>query len=119
MATRCNIRVIEDEHREMWFYRHCDGYPSSVLPSLEPLMIRLRNGQLRANLSQFAGWLVVGGHYEYRDDDDESGMVFTDWKCGAYEPTTGQHGDIDYLYTLDLRTKTLTYDNLTGCECCE
>ena len=113
MATRCNIRVIEDEHREMWFYRHYDGYPSSVLPSLEPLMEGLRNGQLRANLSQFAGWLIVVGHYEYKDDDfDEADYPLIGWKCGAYEPTTGQHGDIEYLYTLDLRSKTLTYDNL-------
>ena len=24
------------------------------------------------------------------------------WKCGSYEPTTGIHCDIGYLYTLDL-----------------
>ena len=116
MATRCNIRVIEDEHREMWFYRHCDGYPSSVLPSLEPLMEGLRNGQLRANLSQFAGWIIVTGHHEYFDDEEEVAyrkeIGYQQWKCGAYEPTTGQHGDIDYLYTLDLRNKTLTYDKM-------
>lgn len=32
-----------------------------------------------------------------------------DWKVGAIEPTTGIHGDIDYLYTIDLITKEITY----------
>ena len=41
MSTRCNIVVKDNpfgKDRELWFYRHSDGYPSSVLPSLEPLM---------------------------------------------------------------------------------
>ena len=103
MSTRCNVVVKSKEFdvdKELWFYRHSDGYPSSVLPSLEPLMDKLREGSVRNNIGQFAGWLIVLGHEEYGSKQDY-------WKVGAYEPTTGQHGDIEYLYTIDLQEKTL------------
>tara|TARA_Y100000593_G_C4240826_1_gene302047 strand:- start:317 stop:676 length:360 start_codon:yes stop_codon:yes gene_type:complete len=101
MGTRCNIKVT-DGHDTLWFYRHWDGYPSSVMPSLEPLMEGLKSGNLRANVGQFAGWITVIGHQEAECPELGSG-----WKCGNYEPTTGEHGDIEYLYTIDLRNKTL------------
>jgi hypothetical protein len=101
MSTRCNI-VARDGDSELWFYRHCDGYPESVLPDLEPLMEKLRDGSLRDNLSQFCGWLIVKGHEGYKR---HSG--FNDWKVGNYEPTTGLHGDVEYVYELDLRLHTL------------
>jgi len=102
MSTRCNIRVIDGSENELWFYRHSDGYPSSVLPSLEPLMERLELGHVRDNIGQFAGWIILLGHIEYGSKDNS-------WKVGAYEPTTTQHGDIEYLYTIDLGAKTLTH----------
>ena len=104
MSTRCNV-VVKYGQDELYFYRHSDGYPSSVLPSLEPLMDELRKGGLRNNISQFAGWIIVLGHEEYGSKKDG-------WKVGAYEPTTGQHGDIEYLYTIDLQEETLTYREL-------
>lgn len=106
MSTRCNIVVKDNpfgKDRELWFYRHSDGYPSSVLPSLEPLMDKLRKGEVRDNISQFAGWIIVLGHEEYAHYQN-------DWKVGAYEPTFGLHGDVEYLYTIDLQKKTLTYE---------
>jgi len=105
MGTRCNIRVVDEEGDELWFYRHYDGYPSMVLPSLEPLMERLKNGEVRDNVGQFSGWIVVLGH-------DSDTNRYDNWKVGYYEPTTGQHGDIVYLYTIDLGTKTLTYKEM-------
>ena len=33
---------------------------------------------------------------------------YDDWKVGHYEPTTGVHGDVQFVYELDLREKTLT-----------
>jgi hypothetical protein len=36
-----------------------------------------------------------------------------DWKVGAYEPSVPiEHGDIEYLYTLDLKSKTITYKDI-------
>ena len=101
MSTRCNV-IVKDQYNTLYFYRHTDGYPSSVLPSLEPLMDRLRDGSVRDNTSQFSGWLIVSGYEEY-------GSMQDDWKVGAYEPTNGIHGDIEYQYTINLEEKTLTY----------
>jgi hypothetical protein len=38
----------------------------------------------------------------------------SDWKCGAYEPTTGIHGDIEYLYVVDLAAKEIHIDGKDG-----
>ena len=110
MGTRCNIKITDDYGGELWFYRHSDGYPECVLPSLEPLMDRLRAGLLRDNVGQFGGWLIVIGNKEYnRTRGLPTKRGLKTWKCGAYELTTGQHGDIDYLYHINLLTQTLTY----------
>jgi len=103
MSTRCNI-LVRDGDSELWFYRHSDGYPESVLPDLEPLMEKLRDGSLRNNLSQFCGWLIVKGHEGYKRHPG-----FNDWKVGNYEPTTGLHVDAEYVYELDLRLHTLEW----------
>ena len=103
MSTRCNV-VVRDGGDELWFYRHSDGYPESVLPSLEPLMEKLRDGALRDNVNQFSGWLIVLGNEGY----GRRSPGYDDWKVGHYEPTTGLHGDVNYVYEIDLRSKELT-----------
>ena len=73
-------------------------------------MDKLREGLLRDNVGQFAGWLIVIGNKEYnRTRGLPTKRDFISWKCGAYEPTTGQHGDIDYLYHIDLSRKSLMF----------
>ena len=72
-------------------------------------MDRLREGSVRNHLGQFAGWIIVLGHEEYGSKQDN-------WKVGAYEPTIGIHGDIEYLYTINLEDKTLTYTSYTDDE---
>ena len=110
MGTRCNIKITDYYGGELWFYRHSDGYPECVLPSLEPLMDGLRAGLLRDNVGQFGGWLIVIGNKEYnRTRGLPTKRGFSTWKCGAYEPTTGLHDDIDYLYHIDLHKWKLTY----------
>ena len=110
MGTRCNIKVT-DGYDTLWYYRHSDGYPECVLPSLEPLMDALRAGHVRDNVGQFSGWLVVIGNKEY-NRTRALPETSVGWKCGAYEPTTNQHGDIDYLYHIDLEAKELTYERV-------
>lgn len=124
MSTRANI-VIKDKYDKLFFYRHSDGYPSGVEETLTKLMSFLQTGKLRNNASQFAGWLILLGAIEYGAipafTKNESGYgdmdtveVPKDWKVGAYEPTTGIHGDIQYLYVIDLDSKTcLGYEDWT------
>ncbi len=109
MSTRANI-IIKDRNSKLYFYRHSDGYPECTMESLKGFC-KMYNTQLRSNVSQSAGWLILYGAVEYGfkgDLTDSSGNEFTGWKVGAYEPTTGIHSDIEYLYIIDLEEGTLT-----------
>jgi len=128
MSTRANI-ILKEGEEQLWFYRHSDGYPDGTLPTLNIFMDWLKTGKIRNNLSQGAGWLIALGIMEYNtlplfktepDMDFGSRKIKgrtnlesiespLDWKVGAYEPTTGEHGDIEWLYTIDLDKKELTY----------
>lgn len=101
MSTRANI-LIKDKYDELWFYRHHDGYPDGVLPVIYKYIKLVMDGKLRDNVGQSAGWLIIFGNQEYQIDNEN----ITDWKVGAIEPTTQQHGDIDYLYTINLDERT-------------
>lgn len=105
MSTRANIVVKDQWGNKLWFYRHSDGYPEGALPLLAKFMQAVVNGEIRANVSQAAGHLIMLGAREYEGVYPQGcGM---DWKVGAIEPTTAQHGDIEYLYVLDLENKTI------------
>jgi hypothetical protein len=127
MSTRANI-IIKDQYDKLYFYRHSDGYPKGTLPTLEKFLSLVKSGKIRDNASQSAGWLIVIGAIEYQtvhpeyfpeskkesynqDDKEIESCVneFSpdDWKVGAYEPTTGIHGDIEHLYVIDLDKKEI------------
>lgn len=121
MSTRANI-VIKDNRQKLFFYRHSDGYPEGTMPTLKIFLTWLKEGKIRDNISQSAGWLICIGAMEYAKlpeykiekssygssyGDVDSIQAPNDWKCGAYEPTTGIHGDIEYLYIIDLENKTI------------
>jgi hypothetical protein len=121
MSTRCQILIKDDYGDGILFYRHSDGYPDGAMPTLQKFMDWIRRGIIRDNAEQAAGWLVLIGAKEYdkkyvdfdsvpkknlfEPDTDDAGMG---WKCGAYEPAKSRHGDIEYLYILDLNAKTIT-----------
>ena len=111
MSTRANVILKEGDER-LYFYRHSDGYPEGTQPSLKLLIKWMKSGKVRNNLSQGSGWLIAIGIMEYNalpdfEVIDDYGVLDSiqdpkGWKVGAYEPTTGIHGDIEYLYTIDL-----------------
>ena len=95
MSTRANV-VIKTQHDKLWFYRHSDGYPEGAMPTLQ----------------KFIGW-VREGKSGYAKLDTIKDLP--DWKVGSIEPTTRIHGDIEYLYVIDLDKKTIScYDDF-GC----
>ena len=129
MSTRANV-IIQESYKDyksgkqftnrLYFYRHSDGYPEGVMPTLDIFVKWLKSGNIRNNLSQSAGWLVLLGAMEYNTipeyEEDKSfpsgsyGDIETikepkDWKVGAYEPTNSLHGDIEHLYVIDLTKK--------------
>jgi len=122
MSTRANIIIQDGYGEKLWFYRHSDGYPEGTLPTLEKFLSYVKDGRIRNNVGQAAGWLILIGIQEYANgqygspsgdaplNDAEPGhdTDLSGWKVGAYEPTAWeQHGDIEYLYTVDLSALTI------------
>ena len=129
MSTRACV-IIKDEYGQLIFYRHSDGYPEGVSVTLNKFIELLRSSKIRNNVSQAAGWLIILGAAEHNITGlnfhtsepskalhtpidkilpyENTGYVGLGWKVGAYEPTTGIHGDIEFLYEIDLEAKTLT-----------
>ncbi len=118
MSTRCQVKIV-DAYNELWFYRHSDGYPDGALPTLRKFMQWVADGQIRDNVEQAAGWLVIIGNDEYSEvgsgypEPQPDG--YSGWKVGAYEPSVPRfHGDIQYFYILDLEAKTITVQATNG-----
>ena len=110
MSTRCQIKII-DGYGELWFYRHSDGYPSSVFPELRKLLTWVKDGKLRSNVEQMGGWIILLGAHEYEKSIPPSGDQISGWKVGAFEPCSCQdfHSDIEYFYVLDIQNQTLSF----------
>lgn len=107
MSTRCNVVIKDSFGDELIFYRHSDGYPEGVKDSLNEFLNMVKSGEIRDNVVQASGHLILIGHREYKKD----GLLdsnYMRWKVGAYEPTTQIHEDIEYLYTIDLENRTIT-----------
>ena len=109
MSTRAQV-IVKDKYTSLLFYRHSDGYEEGTMPSLEKFLDLVKSGAIRDNTSQAAGWLILIG----RDEYDLHGFLpdakdnFSGWKVGAYEPTNCIHGNIEYLYVIDLQKKIIT-----------
>lgn len=124
--------VNQTGESKLYFYRHSDGYPSGTMPTLRKFINLVKAGTIRDNVSQAAGWLILLGAAEYKSvspraftisEKDKKAMPKyrlmqpdyktnyfkpKDWKVGAYEPTDGIHGDIEYLYIIDLTKKKIS-----------
>lgn len=115
MSTRALITLTDNGGHKLNFYRHSDGYPESVVPSLNILMGWVKDGFCRRDLMQTAGWLIIIGNKEYQEQGLISDLPqlksgYLSWKVGAYEPTPYDHGDIDHFYTLNIETLELKVD---------
>ena len=107
MSTRAAI-IIRDQHNdELCFYRHSDGYPEGTMPSLEKFLGWVKDGRIQNSVEQAAGWLIMLGASEYNTAREPIIGDNMGWKVGAYEPATEIHGDCDFLYVIDLHSKTI------------
>ena len=137
MSTRANI-VVKGGYNKLYFYRHSDGYPEGAMPLLEKFMQLIKDGVIRNDVSQASGWLIIFGAEEYKthqvpEEDvldykitkeatekwkdkipsipNKSCGYHSTWKVGSIEPTDSIHGDVEYVYVLDLEKKTIeTYE---------
>jgi len=128
MSTRCNV-LISDKYSKQWFYRHSDGYPSCTAESLKTFIQWLVDGKIRDNVSQGASWLIIlgnnecvemskesNGEYHYGGGTEPILEGFSGWKVGSYEITTEKHGDIEWLYNIDMHKKTVKISRPDGDE---
>jgi len=115
VSTRANIIIKDQYDEQLFFYRHSDGYPEGTMPTLEKFLSYVKEGRIRDNIRQAAGWLILIGADEYTDKGknalEPTSKGYSGWKCGAYEPTTGIHCDVEYIYTIDLDTKTILVED--------
>ena len=101
MSTRANFLIIEKglpfESQKVYLYRHFDGYPSSVLPTIKAsLDIAKKSNVDRFNYQTMragyvASYLTIG--------------TYIAQEIVAIEPTDQLHGDIEYLYVITLDNK--------------
>lgn len=90
MSTRCNVHITDlRNNRELWIYKHHDGYPSGVGKDLDKFLSYGDNASLSA-------------------DEMLSGLRFMYGEC--YEETEYEHGDIDYLYNITIGDKSTKID---------
>jgi hypothetical protein len=85
MATRANIKIIGDT--EIVLYKHYDGYPKSLGEDLKKVMTHIDN-------------------YGPNRTEDFAKYIINNCR-GDIEYTNKEHGDIDYLYVINLNSKEL------------
>jgi len=89
MSTRANIKIIEGD-KVTWLYHHWDGYPT----------------YLGAFLSYRCNKWLNNKNY-YMDTCDIVNKLIKDKADNGFEYTDQMHGDIEYLYEIDVKAKTL------------
>ena len=135
MSTRSQIKIVDNSGSELWFYRHSDGYPGGNLPVLREFVGMIKEGLIRNNVEQSAGWLIIAGAKEYaynllpdtpanKELDWGARMEKANkipikkiapikglmgWKVGAYEPCPCKElrGDVEWLYEVNVETKEI------------
>lgn len=94
MSTRTNI-VIKWGREKIVLYHHHDGYPEGVGADLK-LMVKKNylDNKYQSMYPFYVANRLVKNKYGMNDEN--------------YEITTGLHGDIEYVYEIDCKIKTVT-----------
>jgi len=112
MSTRAQIQV---KGSEVMIYRHSDGYPSGVLPTLVPRM----KGFIKARGTNDVEYdtanvmkAFVEASIDSVADRIDSGMLDPEmyhdmFRYTGYGIGTQMHGDIEYFYEIDLKEKKI------------
>lgn len=103
MSTRSNI-IVKDDSSKFYLYRHCDGYPDITGRHLKRT---LANNAY----SQFDGAKLASDLIQYNET-----LKYTNTVYYPYELTYCIHGDIEYLYVIDLKENSLKCYLVNGCD---
>ena len=112
--------------KQLFFYRQADGNPEGIMPVLKVFLRWIKEGKLRNSLGQCGVWLIILGAIEYnvipkflyfkeKLGSDELNKIPMPkvWKGGSFEPTVGIHGDIEFLYEIDINEAKLSVKKVT------
>ena len=91
MSTRCNV-IIKNATERVQMYHHHDGYPDGVGQDLEEYFKELEKEEVAHTPAAIADYLCA----DERQDEYE-----------REAETTHLHGDIEYLYVIDLDDDTI------------
>lgn len=83
MSTRANV-IVKKGDRSLYFYRHCDGYPEELGEDLIDCLV-----------------------------SDPVDTLFNIIENCNLELTDSIHGDIEYLYIIDLDGKLYRYERIS------
>jgi hypothetical protein len=98
MATRSNLHIIDAAGNALWIYRHWDGYPACNGACIAKHIKRLSKGYARQSGS-FAP--LINALLAERFDDHAGPRP-------VYEVTSGEHGDIEWLYEIQCKGSRVT-----------
>ena len=109
MSTRANVRITSEGlggWEEVQLYRHCDGYPTSVLPSLAKAFEWSGGGWEAGRPAKAAAFIIAANYEPAREQNGVRYLPYT-----PYEPDTDLqlHGDIEWLYRVVVITHSRFY----------
>lgn len=87
MSTRANILLLETGEK-LWLYHHWDGYPSYLGYKLMEIMKTYKERKY-LDIYELANEMI-------KNKDDN-----------GFEITSKRHGDIEYLYVINVENKTI------------
>lgn len=109
MSTRCQIKLKNpSDETNIYIYKHSDGYPENVIPTLAPFVDRFfkdRGYDDAYLLCQIVRAFAVADLKDAennkfsRPKDGDSFCHGQDYRGWGLD--TVQHGDIEYLYEID------------------
>lgn len=107
MSTRCNIIIKSDyNNNRIYLYHHHDGYPEFVGALLQDfLKIRTSNPWVGSwDYLGIANTLVKYG-IKYNTRNHEG--YISERTDDEYEITDGLHGDVEFVYIINCKARTL------------
>ena len=106
MSTRTNI-VVKGNNSVI--YKHSDGYPEYILPIIVPFLRVFKNNRgndpeycIASIIREFTRQEIITSSDWYKQIDRNSDEIPREF-CFGYGVSEHIHGDIDYLYIVDLK----------------
>lgn len=100
MSTRCNI-IIKDGAERIYLYHHHDGYPMGVGTELQHYL------QHKWGYSRITSWYGTSIANDLVKGHINEPMAKVPHKDDEYEITYGLHDDIEYIYVINCKARTI------------